>query len=676
MTAAGARVATASAVLEVENLKTWFRVRSGLSKAVDGVSFAVHPGESYALVGESGCGKSVTALSIMGLVPQPAGFVAGGSIALEGRGLLTLSEAERRPLRGARMAMIFQEPMTSLNPVLTAGAQLVESLALHRGLTGAAATAEAVALFGRVRLPDPARAFDAWPHELSGGQRQRVMIAIALACRPALLIADEPTTALDVTVQDQILELIDDLRRDTGMAVLLITHNLGLVRQTATRVGVMYAGKLVEEAATASIFRDPRHPYTVKLLESVPTAHRRHRALAAIPGFVPDASAYPDGCRFAPRCHRAFSVCPLVVPRNLAAAPKHRVECHLYDPEFQARALPPPVEIAEAPAAAAPQGTAESLLLARGVEVHFPVTAGVLRRVVARVKAVDGVDLVVPRGVSVALVGESGCGKTTLGKALLQLIRPTAGSVAFQGTELTALRGRDLKPFRRRMQIVFQDPYGSLNPRLTVGEIVTEGLRAHGREDSSAVDVGELLKTVGLDASAASRYPHEFSGGQRQRIGIARALAVRPDFLVCDEATSALDVSVQAQILNLLRDLGKRLGLTYLFITHDLGLVEYLADLVSVMYLGRVVESGTVEEVFGAPKHPYTQALLAAVPRVDATGRKRILLGGDVPSPVHPPAGCHFHPRCPEVMPQCRESYPPETPLSTSRCVRCFLYHS
>ena len=668
-----------SPVLEIANLRTWFRVRGGLAKAVDGVSFSVAPGECYAVVGESGCGKSVTALSVMGLVPQPAGFVAGGEIKLEGQSILALPESERRPLRGARMAMIFQEPMTSLNPVLTAGAQIAESLALHRGLRGAAARAEAVALFERVRLPDPARAYDAWPHELSGGMRQRVMIAIALACRPALLIADEPTTALDVTVQDQILELMDGLRREYGMAVLLITHNLGLVRQTAGRVGVMYAGKLVEEADTDAIFRTPMHPYTSKLLESLPSAGRRHRPLAAIPGFVPDASAYPDGCRFAPRCHRAFPVCPLVVPRNLEVDPHHRVECHLYDPEFKAKALPVPdagaaaASAAEAPPSSQPE---EELVVARGVEVHFPVTAGILQRVVASVKAVDGVDLVVPRGVSVALVGESGCGKTTLGKSLLQLVRPTAGSVAFRGTELTTLAPKDFKAFRRRMQIVFQDPYGSLNPRLTVGEIVTEGIRAHARDGEAAPDIPALLRTVGLDESAITRYPHEFSGGQRQRIGIARALAVQPDFLVCDEATSALDVSVQAQILNLLRDLGRRLGLTYLFITHDLGLVEYLADLVSVMYLGRIVESGTVEEVFGSPKHPYTRALLAAVPRVDAAGRNRIILGGDVPSPVHPPSGCHFHPRCPEVMAQCRETYPPETTLSPTRRCRCFLYHS
>jgi len=665
---------TGARLLEVADLKTWFRLRTGFAKAVDGVTFSVQAGESYALVGESGCGKSVTALSIMGLVPQPAGFIAGGDIRLDGRSLPALPESERRPLRGARMAMIFQEPTTSLNPVLTAGAQLVESLALHRGLRGDAARVEAVALFGRVRLPDPARAFDAWPHQLSGGQRQRVMIAIALACRPGLLIADEPTTALDVTVQDQILELIDELRAEYGMAVLLITHNLGLVRQTATRVGVMYAGKLVEEAETAAIFSEPRHPYTQKLLDSVPTARRRRQALAAIPGFVPDASGYPDGCRFAPRCHRAFSVCPVVVPRNLEAGPGHRVECHLWDPELKGKALPPPVETRGDEERSAPAARPEPLLTARGIRVHFPITAGVLQRVVGHVKAVDGVDLEISRGVSVALVGESGCGKTTLGRALLQLVRPTEGTVEFLGAELTRLRRAELKPWRRRMQIVFQDPYGSLNPRLTVGEIVTEGIRAHGIADAPAV--GEILETVGLDASAAGRYPHEFSGGQRQRIGIARALAVQPDFLVCDEATSALDVSVQAQILNLLRDLGERLGLTYLFITHDLGLVEYLADSVSVMYLGRIVEAGPVEDVFGSPNHPYTRALLAAVPRVDASGRKRIILGGDVPSPVHPPAGCHFHPRCPDIMPQCRETYPPVTGVGAGRCVRCFLYHS
>ncbi len=671
---------SAPPLLQVRDLATRFRSPRGEVRAVDGVSFNVNAGETFALVGESGCGKSVTALSVMGLVPWPSGYIAAGEVNLHGRNLRHMSESDRRPLRGREMAMIFQEPMTSLNPVQTCGAQLIESLAIHRHLTGAAAKTEAVRLLGRVRLPDADRAADAWPHQLSGGQRQRVMIALALACDPKLLIADEPTTALDVTVQDQILVLLDELRKANGMGVLLITHNLGIVRETADRVGVMYAGRIVEEAPTGELFANPRHPYTKRLLASLPSAGRRGYPLPAIPGTVPDAAAWPAGCRFADRCAEAVAGCRELMPRHVGTGPRS-IECHLHDPEFKSPAgakAPPatPAPKPETPTLALNAG-GDPLLLTAGLAVHFPVTAGILRRTTGHVKAVDGVDLAIPRGATLALVGESGCGKTTLGKAVLQLIRPTSGKVWYRDTDIAKLDESRLFPFRRRMQIVFQDPMASLDPRLTAGEIVAEGLLTHGLATDAADrdrKVREVLETVGLEASAIGRYPHEFSGGQRQRIGIARALAVGPEFLVCDEATSALDVSIQAQILNLLRRLKGEQGLTYLFITHDLGLVEYMADLVAVMYLGRVVETGTAEEVFRDPKHPYTRALLAAVPRPDKAGRKKLLLGGEVPSPVSPPAGCHFHPRCPDVRPECSRAYPDDVRFTPTHSARCILH--
>ncbi len=609
----------AQPLLTVSGLKTYFRTPEGTARAVDGLSFHILPGETYALVGESGCGKSVTALSIMGLVPAPTGFAAGGSIHFKGQNLLALPEVEKRRVRGNLISMVFQEPMTSLNPVFTAGSQIKEALTLHQRHTQAQAREAAITLLRQVRIPDPERVYAGYPHQLSGGMRQRVMIAMALACRPELLIADEPTTALDVTIQDQILTLISELQQELGMAVLLITHNLGIVQEMADRVGVMYAGKMAEESSPEVLFREPKHPYTVKLLESLPAESKRGRALSTIPGSVPSATRYLPGCRFADRCPAVMRGCAETLPRELDIASGHRVACHLHDSEFQGVRK----------AAAEPDGVlaflpvrlqAEPLIQAAGIKVHFPVTGGLLKRTTGYVKAVDGVDLAIPRGAVQALVGESGCGKTTFGKALLRLLPLTAGAVKFQGADLAQLAPSDLRPHRRQMQMIFQDPYSSLNPRLTVQEIVEEGILVHQLASTAKERerlVYEMLDTVGLDADTAGRYPHEFSGGQRQRIGIARALVVRPSFVVCDEATSALDVSVQAQILNLLKKLQGDFNLTYLFITHDLSLVEYFADLVSVMYQGQIVEAGTVQEVFTSPRHPYTRTLLASVPRVN-----------------------------------------------------------
>jgi peptide/nickel transport system ATP-binding protein len=632
-------------------------------------------------VGESGCGKSLTALSIMQLLPHP-GYVAGGAVRFDGRDVVAMDGQEKRALRGRHVAMIFQEPMTSLNPVLSVRTQLLE--ALRRGREPGQRTSRAdqiqraVEALRLVEMPDPARRLCEYPHQLSGGMRQRVMIAMALACRPELLIADEPTTALDVTVEARILDLLRDLQRRLGMAMLFITHDLGVIRQMADRTAVMYAGKIVETASTRVLFDRAAHPYTQRLLRCRPDRQRRGRALETIPGMVPDPEAFAPGCRFCDRCPHAFAPCRDQEPPLRHLASGHLVACHLYEAAAAPTVSPRLVEGGDAAATCPPES--KVLLDARGVAKHFPIRKGILQRVVGHVRAVDGVDLTIPRGRTVALVGESGCGKTTLGKTLIRLLPPTAGTIRFDGRDILSLGDRPLRQFRLNAQIVFQDPYSSLNPRMMVREIVEEPMRVHGlgggrteRRDR----VRRLLADVGLEQQAMTCYPHEFSGGQRQRIGIARALAVEPRFLVLDEPTSSLDVSVQAQILNLLRKLQHRGGrrLAYLFITHDLGLVEYLADEVAVMYLGRIVERGGAEALFDEPLHPYTQALLSAVIRdTPAEPKGRIVLKGEVPSASNPPPGCHFHPRCPHAMAICRKAYPPATDLGSGREVRCHLH--
>jgi len=529
-----------------------------------------------------------------------------------------------------------------------------------------------------VEMPDPERHLRQYPHQLSGGMRQRVMIAMALACRPELLIADEPSTALDVTVEARILDLLRGLQERLGTAILFITHDLAVISEMARRVAVMYAGKIVETAPTALLFDRPCHPYTERLLQCRPTRTRRGRPLETIQGIVPSPRDYASGCRFCDRCPRVFEPCQDTEPPLRQIAPDHAVACHLYEdrarPAVSVRPSEAPQQFEAAPS------TDDLLLDARGVVKYFPIRRGVFQRVVGHVKAVDGVDLAIRRGSTVALVGESGCGKTTLGKTLIRLLPPTAGAIHFDGKDLARLPEAALREFRRDAQIVFQDPYSSLDPRMTVREIVEEGLRIHGigagRWDR-ADRVRRLLGDVGLEPEAMGAYPHEFSGGQRQRIGIARALAVGPMFIVLDEPTSALDVSIQAQILNLLRRLqgrGRR-RLTYLFITHDLGVVEYVAEEVAVMYLGRIVERSATEALFDDPRHPYTCALLSAIPRIETSGRPgHVPLEGDVPSPSNPPPGCHFHPRCPRAMDVCRRTYPPATELEGGRTVRCHLY--
>ena len=675
------------ALLSVQNLKTYFRTPEGVARAVDGISFNIKPNEIFALVGESGCGKSVTALSIIQLVAKPAGFIADGAIYYKGQDITRLSEVEKRKIQGNDIAMIFQEPMTSLNPVFTIGNQISEAIRQHQNLRGTAARNAAIEMLDLVGIPEPTARYDEYPHQMSGGMKQRVMIAMALSCRPGLLIADEPTTALDVTIQAQILELIERLQQELQMAVLLITHDLGVVANIADRVAVMYAGKIAETGTWEQLYKTPQHPYTVKLLESTPARDKRGTQLHTITGRVPKATEYNDGCRFAERCPKVMDGCKNIIPTlQTVNGNGHNVACHLYNPEppFNATVTPVTKLELEIETDRENRETTAQLtethpqLQVKDLCVHYPIQKGILKRTVGYVYAVDDVTLDIPRGKTLALVGESGSGKTSLGKAVLRLGVPVEGDLVYDGTNIATANREQLHPYRKRMQIIFQDPYASLNPRMTVGAIIQEGMQAHNigsSTDERHTRVAELMRRVGLSPDMVTRYPHEFSGGQRQRIGIARCLAIDPEFIVCDEATSALDVSVQAQILNLLKSLQTDFNLTYLFITHNLSVVEYFADEVAVMYLGRIVERGTTEEIFDSPKHPYTRALLSAVPKMDAqTGVEKIRLAGDVPSPINRPSGCHFHPRCPEVMPTCKDTYPADTHFTQTHSCHCYLY--
>jgi peptide/nickel transport system ATP-binding protein len=534
-------------LLQVQNLSTWFTTRAGPARAVDNVSFDIYPGETYALVGESGSGKSVTALSIMQLLPKPAGYIAGGKIVFKGTDMAQLPPVEMRAFRGNEISMIFQEPMTSLNPVFTCGQQIDEVLRLHQGMNRQQARARGIEMLEQVGIPDPAARYDEYPHQLSGGMRQRVMIAMALACEPALLIADEPTTALDVTIQSQILTLIEKLRQETNTAVLLITHDMGVVRENAQRVGVMYAGNLVEEAPVDELFDSPQHPYTELLMRALPTRGVRGSKLETIKGMVPKATEQIAGCRFTNRCPVALPFCADKQLREVATAENHRVSCHLFSEGMTEKRAAIETELDPAPTVAV--DSAIRNLRIEELKMHFPIRKGLLKRMVGHVKAVDGVSLEIRKGETLALVGESGCGKTTVGKSIIRLYDPSGGAIELQGEDITSLRRGQLQPLRRNVQFVFQDPFSSMNPRMRIHDILTDGMVVHGI-GADAADrrrrAIDMLARVGLDDSALERYPHEFSGGQRQRIMLARALCVEPQVLICDEATSALDVSVQA----------------------------------------------------------------------------------------------------------------------------------
>jgi peptide/nickel transport system ATP-binding protein len=617
-------------MLDIQDLEIGLDSDAGLVRAVDGLRLAIQRGETFALVGESGCGKSMTALALMRLLPDN-GRVLGGRVELGGSDTLALSEQAMRAVRGGRIGMIFQEPSTSLNPVMKVGDQIVEAIETHTPLRGAAARAKAIEWLQRVGIPEPERRIDEYPFRMSGGQKQRVMIAMTLATEPDFLIADEPTTALDVTIQKQILDLLRDLQREHGMGLLLITHDLGVVAGMAQRVALMYAGQIVEVAAADEFFRAPKHPYAQALLRELPDAGRRGEALAAIPGTVPALTQAFDGCRYAPRCASAMAHGASTVPALDGLGPTRTVRCLLYAADAASPGRPASPTKDAVPAArggiARAEASSTPLLDVRDLHVRFPIRKGLLQRVAGHFDAVAGVSFSIAPGRTLALVGESGCGKTTSGKAIVQLLRGQArveGEALFDGRNLFALEGDALHAARRDIQIIFQDPYASLDPRMRVFDILEEGLTALRPEMDAAARrkrLEQLADQVGLRREALDRYPHEFSGGQRQRIAIARALAVQPKLIVCDEPTSALDVSVQAQILNLLEELQRELGLAYLFITHNLGVVEYIADEVAVMRAGSIVEQGECAAVLQRPSHPYTQALLAAIPRMHAPSR-------------------------------------------------------
>jgi peptide/nickel transport system ATP-binding protein len=671
-------------LLEVQDLHVHFETSRGIVRAVDGISYSVRRGEVVAIVGESGCGKSVSSLAIMRLLARNTARIPKGRILFEGRNLLELSDEDMREVRGRDISMIFQEPMTSLNPVLPIGQQIMEPLFIHLEMSEAQARERALELLRLVGITDGERRLAQYPHHLSGGMRQRVMIAIGLACNPKLIIADEPTTALDVTIQAQILELMKDLSRRLHIALIVITHNLGVVARYADRVNVMYAARIVEQGTADDIFLRPCHPYALGLMRSVPRLDMpRAQRLETIEGLPPDLRSPPAGCRYAPRCPYRIAQCEHD-PNLREIATAHRSACWRAE-EIATGTLatpPPPTRIAVPAEAARAAGVDESteppLLSVDRLHKYFSVKAGgLLSTKTATVKAVDDISFSIAAGETLGLVGESGCGKTTVGRTILKLEEPTTGTIRFTGTDITHRTAREMREVRRRIQAIFQDPYSSLNPRMTVGQIIGEPLSVYQladnrREERDRVEM--LLGQVGLFPYMAERYPHELSGGQRQRVGIARALALEPAFIVCDEPVSALDVSIQGQIINLLEELQGRLNLSYLFIAHDLAVVRHISDRVAVMYLGRLVEIADRDELYAKPAHPYTKALLDAAPIPDPLierARAPRALRGEIPSPLTPPPGCVFHTRCPIAGEECRREVPKARQIGPRHIVAC-----
>jgi peptide/nickel transport system ATP-binding protein len=651
-------------LLEVTGLVTEIGSGKRTVRPVDGVTFHVEAGETVGLVGESGSGKTMTGMSVMRLLP-PGGRVVGGSIRFDDQDLRDLSDRGMRKIRGNDIAMVFQDPMTSLNPTRTVGSQLREAYRIHRGGTTAEATRRAVEVLGLVGMGRPKDRLEDYPHQLSGGMRQRAMIALALVCEPKLLIADEPTTALDVSIQAQILELLDDLKARLSMGVLLVTHDLGVIAGHTDRVVVMYGGRVVESADTATLFADPRHRYTEALLEAMPTLELdAGHALRSIPGLPPKLMGLPAMCRFAPRCRFATQECRIGDPDAEEAEPGHTYSCFHPRPKEEKPVSPPAVVRHRA----GPAGTGASheypLLELTDVHKEFPAGGTLPFGARRSVHAVSGVSLSVWAGETLGVVGESGCGKSTIGRMIVGLEAPTSGTIAFQGQALTSLRGSALRRSRRDLQLMFQDSSAALDPRMPVASLIGEPLAAQGiggRRERSA-RVAELAAGVGLPPDALERYAHEFSGGQRQRIGMARALALNPKVIVADEPVSALDVSIQAQILNLMRNLQDEHGLTYVIVSHDLSLLKYMADRIAVMYLGKLVELGTSAQVYSAPLHPYTAGLIRSIPVPDPVrekAKRRERIEGEIPSAIDPPSGCRFRTRCPLAQDICAAEEPP-----------------
>jgi peptide/nickel transport system ATP-binding protein len=648
-------------LLRVEELDVTYHVPSGALPALRQVSFELRGGEILGVVGESGSGKSTLSSALLRLLPAN-GEISGGRILLGGVDVASLSKRELRAVRGRKIAMIFQDPLSSLNPTFTVGSQLVEAQQSHRDLVQGddrSLRRRAVEMLTLVGMPDADERIDYYPHQFSGGMRQRVMIAKALLLKPELLIADEATSALDVTLQAQILELLRQLRDQRGTSMLFISHDIGVISEICDSVVVMYAGRIIEQGAVSSVLASPKHPYTQALIAAVPTKERRGERLVTIPGRVPPLADLPLGCDFADRCRHAEAECRDPGPEDIVG-PGGMVRCLIHDSRSSVGAAGPPADTRPSGTRerdgpeSGPDQVAAPILRAQGVQVHFQDPPGllstILRRPRAAVRAVDGVDLDIHRGEIVGLVGESGSGKTTLGKSLLGLVPTTSGSISFEGNDLRKMGRAQRSALRPRMQMIFQDAHASLSPRRRVGQILLEPYKVHRVPEDERLTVPELLAMVQLSPEQASRFPHELSGGQARRVGIAQALALRPEFLVADEPTAGLDVSAAASVLNLMKALARELDLTYLIVTHDLNLVGYIADRIALMYLGNLVEVGPVSRIFDQPRHPYTQGLLDAVPtatRRAATLQHRLLLAGEIPSPKDPPEGCTFHTRCP-----------------------------
>ena len=677
-----------SPLLNIQDLHTDIEIRSGVVHALSGVDLYVNPGETLGIVGESGSGKTMTALSLMGLLPQ-GGRVSSGSIFLDGQDLTKMPLHAKRKLRGTKVGMIFQDPLTSLNPTMKIGLQVCEPLRVHKKMSKKDALERAVEILKRVGMPRPEIVINNYPHQLSGGMRQRVMIAMALVCEPRILIADEPTTALDVTTQMQILDLIDELRDEYQMGVILITHDLGVVAGHTDRVAVMYAGRIVETAPTKTLFTEPKHRYTSSLMAALP-----ERALAAgtklfsIPGAPPSLTNLPVGCRFASRCLWAGAECVDRYP-DLSGEGFHTYSC--FHPvqegdespaELQAKlegSAPVDEAVAE-PGAPVVYGevddTVEVLLDVKEASREYASSgSGFLKRDKGVVSAVDRVSITLKKGETYGLVGESGCGKSTMGRLIAGLEPPSGGAIELGGRDLATLKGRDAVRIHRDVQMMFQDSYAAMDPRMRIDQILAEpmSIQKTGNTRQIAERIMEIIEQVGLTEEILDRYPHEFSGGQLQRIGFARSLTLAPDLIVADEPVSALDVSVQAQVLNLMKDLQAELGLSYLFISHDLAVVQYMADRIGVMYLGRIVEEGPAKEVVENPKHPYTKALIDSIPVPDpefSHDDQAIKLTGEPPSAVNPPKGCRFRPRCPFAGEECKMQ-----PLLTEETHRVACHH-
>jgi peptide/nickel transport system ATP-binding protein len=677
----------AAATLEVHNLRTHIFGRNRRVEAVDGVSLHINAGETLGLVGESGSGKTITGLSIMRLLPV-GGHIVDGSIRLSGRELVDVPERAMRHVRGNDIAMVFQDPMTSLNPTATVGDQIAEAVLLHRDVSRSSALDRATEVLDLVGVPQPRERLHDYPHQLSGGLRQRAMIAMALACDPKVLIADEPTTALDVTIQAQILALLDTLKDQLHMGVLLITHDMGVIAGHADRVMVMYAGRIVDQAPVAELFRNVRHPYTEALLEAIPKPGQdASQRLYSIPGQPPDLTAPPPYCRFAPRCRHARDDCFTLSPPLTDGGRNHQYACFhpvgIDSPPLSASHLLNPGTIGSDAAAQALESEPYSAILrVEDVVKEYPVSGGWLRRARRTIKAVSDVSFSIRRGETFGLVGESGCGKSTLARIIVGLESPTAGSISFDGSPLNDLvqsgwRGAAAARRRRRdLQLLFQDPYSSLDPRMTIGSILREPLALQhiGTRAEQNARVLSLLDEVGLSSRVVHMYPHEFSGGQRQRFGLARALTLEPKLLIADEPTSALDVSVRSQILNLMRDIQRRHGLTYLIISHDLAVIRYMADRTGVMYLGKLVEIGPSAAVHHSPVHPYTAGLLESMPDPDpqsAAKRDAVPVRGELPSAIAPPSGCRFRTRCPRAQAVCAAVEPPLIPFGRDHFAAC-----